>query len=246
MKTELTLGKELDTKDLNTPLLCVRSWKLADYLHLESLKEVATWALEDHLDAMVLLASNDVDIGLVEPIWFGHFVDAFREVCAHAVMETFQNMFITFLWVTRFKMLLPQTFEVLNKHPDVNNKLLKLLAWKEFEKVRTQWFPKSHSPYDVEHDIHNTKAITISDVQSCAECGKGIGPGQGPRFYNPFPILNIFGQHSKIGQLVWCKQCVDNFNHRRSWPWQCKPFGYSPVRAVPKTKMKAWAWSDDK
>lgn len=245
------MEKELETQHLKTPLLCVRSWKLADYLQLESLKEAAIWALEDHLDAMVLLASSNADIEVVEPIWFGHFVDAFREVCAHSVMETLQGMFIAFLWVSRFKMLLPQTLEVLNKHPDVNNKLLKLLAWKQFEKKPPYWFPESlsHFGHKIEDDIHSAKAIVINDSQNCAKCLKAIAPSQGPKFYNPLPTRPrpTFGVGRKeIGQLVWCKLCVDDINEERTWPWQREGSAGSLFGVIHKTKVRAWAWSDDK
>lgn len=237
------MEKELDTKHLNTPLLCVRSWKLADYLQLESLKEVAIWALEDHLDAMALLASNSQDMEAVKPIWFGHFFDALREVCAHTVMETLQSMFIAFLWVTRFKMLLPQTLEVLNKHPEVNNKLLQLLAWKRFEGRPPRWLPESHMFYNIEHDIHDAKAITFKSVQSCVKCRKDIKLTQGPAFYNSFPIrANSSEARKDIGQLVWCKWCVDKFNEARSWPWRYDPDG----GAWKGIRLEAWSWSDSK
>ena len=65
--SELAIETEVDVKHLKTPCHCVCTWKVAHSLQLETLKSVAFWSLEGHLDATVFLASNDEDLETVKP-----------------------------------------------------------------------------------------------------------------------------------------------------------------------------------
>lgn len=236
-------GEDLDLEALDTPLLCVSSWKLADYLQLDSLKEVAVWALEDHLDAMALLASNDQDIEQVQPVWLRHFHDALREVCADTIAKPLQTAFAAFLWVTRFKMLIPETLEILGGNPGVHGQLMHLLVWNRFDKQHEPhvWFPINERIKDMAREIRNQKPITFGDHDVCPICGETEETKNGPehRFNNPFPIMFPYSRSKRrIGYLVMCKVCVDMYNESRSWPWG--PWGKDMGH-----KVKAWAWADD-
>lgn len=228
----LTEKQVLSVKDLKTPLLCVRCWKLADYLQLESFKSVATSSLEDHLDAMALLASNDLELENINPKWLRYFLDAFREVCADKGSKKLHETFITFLWVTRFEMLqLSKILEILERHPDMNRKMLDLLVWNEFLE-KPDWLPNTKN---IEQDIQNRKGIAFKDGTYCARCVKELNVGEGPRFYNPFPA-----GHSRIGQLMWCKRCTFQLNESRDWPWR-----NGRQKWKNKFPIEAWSWSDE-
>lgn len=219
-------------KDFETPVFCVRCWKLADYLQLETLKHVSAQNLEDHLDAMALLASNDMDFEDMKPTWLKYFFDGFQAACADEVTKPLQTTFITFLWVTRFEMLqLSQTLEILRQFPDVQKDLLNLLIWNEFEKS-PDWLPDSNH---IERDIQNKKDITFPEEVQCSKCINKPKVGEGPRFYNPFPV-----GRSRIGQLMWCKKCAAKINQYRNWPWRNEGWG-----KLEKIKVKAWSWDDE-
>lgn len=225
----LTLPQGLTVKDFKTPALCVRCWRLADYVQLETLKSVAISSLEDHLDAMALLATNIREDST--PIWLGYFLDALREVCANEVTEPLQTIFVAFLWVTRFEMSdLPQMWEALREHLDVNKAPLHLLIWNQLDDP-PNWIS------NVEPEIETRTDITFEELFICSACSGVVRSEEEPRFYNPFPSRRT---SKGIGQLKWCKDCVANINERRTWPWRTGAPG-----TWNKIKVEAWSWSND-
>lgn len=231
---ELTTVQDIDVDHLKTPALCVRCWKLADYVQLHGLKSKAISCLNDHLDAMAWLASSDLDIREISPTpkWLGHFFDAFHEVCTDEATRPLQTVFITFLWVTRFHILeLPQTWDILEQCPGANKELLRLLARHEVDNA-IRWIPYDHN---IEWDIHTRRVVKFENEIVCTRCDKEIKAGAEPRFYNPLPV-----DSSKIGQSMWCKHCVTLCNRERFWPWR-----RSGAWGIYKTavKVEAWSWS---
>lgn len=234
LKTELTIVQGIDVRILNTPALCVRCWKLADYVQLESFKSVAISTLKDHLDAMVLLAANDQIVKGFKPKWLRYFFEAFREVCAEKLTKPLRTIFITFLWVARINMVcLKPTSEMLETHPEVSRELLERLVYQVLNEG-LDWIPQSKH---IVHHIHTARISKLLGMTSCSGCSKEVNVNVEPRFYNPFPIES---SKSKIGDLMWCKQCVAKMNEDRSWPWRTE----GSVKRV-KVKVEAWAWSDD-
>lgn len=220
---------------LKTPVLCVRCWKLADYVQLDTLKGVAMESLKDHLDAMALLASHDLATRAINPKWMGYFFDAFQQACTNGATKSLQTEFVTFLWVTRWEMLhLPRTLDFLKENPDVNKELLKLLVCNSLSS-NTYWFPDSHF---IEEDIKNRKDLRFQHEILCSKCRKMIKFGLEPRFYNPFPIHPFSRPKLNIGQWVWCKQCADKFNQERNWAWR-------PEASLKggKVNLEAWTWT---
>lgn len=221
-------------EDLKTPVLCVRCWKLGDYLQLASLQHLSISSLHDHLDAMALLASNDISMEDIQPKWLGHLFDAFREICADGGAEPLQTIPVTFLWVTRYKMLpLPQTVEVLSSFPDMNAELLKLLVQDELE--RPAWIPRIGY---ILTNIRCMNEITFKDVIHCSGCYKKVKANEGPRFYNPFPARR---RRKGIGKLMWCKDCVAKFNRDRNWPWRHR----RSSEEKREVNVEAWSWSEN-
>ncbi|KAG6353621.1 hypothetical protein INS49_005329 [Diaporthe citri] len=221
-------GQGLYVNDLKTPLLCVRCWKLADYVQLETLKSVAMSSLGEHLNAMAFLSTN----GWLErdkPRWLSHFFDAFQEVCTDIVAAPLRIVFVSFLWVTRIDTgLLPQTLDILKKHPRVNRSLLQLLIYGKF-KNRPTWIPDI---INIERIIHNNMEITIKDEAICSKCRLRVNTCNEPIFYNPFPA-----SLSNIGTLLWCKVCVATVLEFRTWPWRTN--GLSDGA---KAKVETWSW----
>lgn len=218
-------------KDLDTPLSCVRSWKLADYVQLKTLKITSLSSLEDHLNAMALLSTGSWRIGSTKPAWWGHFGDAFQEVCSDEITSPLQATFVTFLWVTRFETIHErQILDVLNRYPGVNEMLLSMFVRGEF---RAGWIPHL---IGIELDIKNRGEIEIEFSDTCARCHRHLDP-VGAVFYNPFPV----GAGLLIGQLKWCKQCVAKINEERSWPWR----NDGPSKGG-KVQIAAWSWPDEK
>lgn len=192
-------------------------------------------SLKDHLDAMALLASNDMTAEHIKPKWMGYFFDAFQHACANGATKSLQTEFVTFLWVTRFEMLhLPRTLDFLKEYPDVNKEILKLLVRNSLS-INTYWFPDMHF---VEEDVQNRKDLRLHYEIFCSHCGKMVKAGSEPRFYNPFPVHPFSRPKFNIGQLIWCKECADWFNQERNWPWR-------PEASLKggKVKLEAWTWS---
>lgn len=218
-------------KELSTPVLCVRCWELADYVQLESLKDVSILSLEDHLNAMALLASSDSNLEEMKPKWLEHFFDAFKEVFAHTATEPLQTTFITFLWVTRFEILeLSQTLDVLRQYPVAHKDLLHLLIGHEVGN-KAEWLPSINQ---LQQEIRNKKKVFLQIEFKCSNCQRKIKLG--PRFYNPFPT-----QRAGIGQLMWCKGCVSSFNEHRNWPWR-----FNMMAKKENIQVKAWSCEDEK
>lgn len=196
-------------QDLNTPILCVRCWKLADYVQLDTLKHVAGSSLGDHFNAMALLCTSGV-LGERQPDCLRHFFDAFQEVCAD--IPPIRIIFVSFLWVTRFETgLMPRTLDILKENPTVNKALLRLLIYSKF-KHKPNWIPDI---VNIERHIQNRIEVAVRDEVTCSQCRLRVNTRNEPIFYNPFPV----GQ-SSIGTLVWCKVCVAMFNEYRNWPWR--------------------------
>lgn len=237
---QLTKVQELNVEALKTPLLCVRCWKLADYVQSDSLKSLATSKLSDHLDAMVLLASNDLDLASINPTpkWVRHFFDAFQEACTDEVTKPLQHSFVAFLWVTRFHTLeLPQTLDILNGSPGVTKELLRLLVRNRLD-TKPDWIPVTE---EIERDIRNKKETPFISTITCSGCRKSFTAGVEPRFYNPFPtpFPSIF--HGKKEDSMWCKGCVVELNGNCKWPWRT-PLSLGPYGR--QVKVEAWSWSD--
>lgn len=219
---------------MNTAALCVRCWKLADYVQLDTLKARAISSLNDHLDAMAWLASSDLDIGEITPTpkWLGHFFDALQEACADIVTKPLRTAFVAFLWVTRFEMLhLPRTLDILKECPDANQELMSLLVWNRFDNDKPDWIPAIDN---IEWDIRNKVDVPFEDGTICSDCDKTVSACMEPMFYNPFPVRG-----TPIGQMMWCKRCVLECNAERYWPWRL-----GGLFRRSSAKVEAWSWSD--
>lgn len=229
---QLTAVSDIYVKDLNTPLSCLRCWKLADYVQLDTLKITSLSSLEDHFNAMALLSSGSWHLGSTTSTWWGHFVDAFQEVCSEVIMKPFQLTFVTFLWVTRFETLHKrQILDLLNQYPDANELLLYILVRTKYKRIPS-WIPR-----DIEiHHIKTRDKITFEVVIPCAYCKKQLKSCEDTIFYNPFSVFE-----ARIGQLKWCQQCVAKINAERSWPWR---IGIPSRRD--KVEIAAWSWNDQK
>lgn len=229
---QLTAVSDIYVKDLNTPLSCVRCWKLADYVQLDTLKMAALSSLEDHFNAMALLSSGGGRIEGTRPTWWRHFIDAFQEVCSDISTKPLQATFVTFLWVTRFETLHQrQILDVLKKYPDVNEILLSMFVRGEFI---AGWLPRL---INIQMDIKNRGEIQTGFNDTCARCYKKLNPFEEAVFYNPLPVA----AGPRIGQLKWCKQCVAEINEERGWPWR----NDGPSKGG-KVQIAAWSWSDEK
>lgn len=238
---QLTTAPVLNVEALKTPLLCVRCWKLADYVQFDSLKSLATSTLSDHLDAMALLVSNDLDLAFIKPTpkWLRHFFDAFQEACTDEGAKPLQTTFVAFLWVTRFHTLeLPQTLEILKESPGVNKELLRLLVRNKFD-TKPRWIPITDQ---IERDIQDKKEITFMNKITCSKCRKEFEASAEPRFYNPFPTpFPCFGGSAQKEESMWCKGCVIELNGGCKWPWRSsQPFSFYGCQV----KVEAWSWSD--
>lgn len=211
LRAQLTTAEGLNVQDLKTPVLCVRSWKLADYMQLETLKTVSISSLSDHLNAMALLATNGC-LEEHEPKWLSHFFSAFQEVCADTITTPLRDAFVAFLWIGRFEMgVLPQTLDMLKKYPEVNKELLHLLIRNKCQ----------NEPYwlrdikNLESQVRNRQEIARPKELMCMRCGVKVDTSDQPIFYNPIPVGLV-----AIGQSRWCKVCVENLNGHRRWPWE--------------------------
>lgn len=219
-------------KDLKTPILCVLCWKLADYVQLDTLRLVAMQSLGDHFNAMALLATNGT-LEKDQPRWLSHFFDAFHVVCSDMTTNKLQITFVSFLWVTRFETcILPQTLNILKKYPEVNEQLLDLLVYNNFNNA-PGWIPKIAN---IEQIIKNRTEVEFDDEIICSRCDLKVNTLNEPAFYNPFPAPN-----TKIGAQMWCKLCVATFNQLRSWPWR-----NTSLRNGGKVKVEIWSWVSGK
>ncbi|KAG8158282.1 hypothetical protein KVR01_012043 [Diaporthe batatas] len=242
--------EELDVSALNTPLLCLSCWKLADYLRLVSLKSVVRSAINDHLNAMLLLASTDEDLEYLtgcgrKPIWLGHFMDAFREVCAHAVFRPLQAEFVAFLWVTRLEMLdLREIWDTLDEHKDVRAKLLHLLIRQErgiVDGTSSRLIPRGRLIDAAIRNKSRPEAGGFEDSR-CFRCDVRYMLTDDPWFYNPLPMQH-YTQCNTIGRTQWCKQCADFINASRTQGWRLdRPEEKSTMKTF---KLKAWTWYHD-
>lgn len=232
LRTQLTITKDLNVEDLKTPVLCVRTWKLGNYMQLETLKKVSISSLSDHLNAMALLATDGF-LDKREPKWLSHFFDAFQEVCADIVTTPLRNNFISFIWICKFEMgLLPRTLDVLKQYPEVNQELLQLLI-KNKPQDGLYWFPNIRN---IEWHAKNRKE-TIRPIEViCSNCRTKIEATKRPIFFNPFPVGQV-----TTGELKWCRACAENLNGHRKWPW-----GSCGGGQWEKVKVEAWSWFEDK
>ncbi|KKY37077.1 hypothetical protein UCDDA912_g02913 [Diaporthe ampelina] len=180
--------ENLDVEDLKTPAICVRCWKLADYLQLESLKTVAVSSLREHLDTMAWLACgtwtyNDGDI----PTWLICLLDAVMEVCIDETTKPLVSTFAAFLWVTRFEVLvLPHTLDCLAESHSLNKTLVKLLALNGFgeDEDWPEWIPDTAN---TPREIKNKDRITYEHWVTCADCDAMINTKDDVVIHNPFP-----------------------------------------------------------
>lgn len=218
-------------KELKTPVLCIRCWRLADYVHLESLKSKAISSLGQYLDSIALLAFNngywvETDDGSVcidrygapPPKWLHYLVDAFREVCIDKTTKPLLPTFVAFLWVTRFDLLeVREVMESLNQCHGLNEELRKVMLWRSLHPLRIMpaWLSFG-STSDVLDKIRERGFIDFSECgpEVCSECHSSFPQGE-VRFHNPFPV-----EGNEIGDLTWCRCCVDIFNASRRWPWR--------------------------
>ncbi|KAI7774374.1 hypothetical protein LA080_008848 [Diaporthe eres] len=163
----------LTVQDLNTPILCVRCWKLADYVQLDTLKYVAGSSLGDHFNAMALLCTSGV-LKEGQPDCLRPFFDAFQEVCADT--PPLRIIFVSFLWVTRFETgLMPRTLDILKENPTVNKALLHLLIYSKF-KHKPGWIPDI---VNIERHIRNRIEVAFWDEVTCSECRLRVNtPGE--------------------------------------------------------------------
>ncbi|KAJ0116573.1 hypothetical protein J7T55_009723 [Diaporthe amygdali] len=224
--------QEVDVKDLKTPAFCVRCWRFADYLNLESLKAVAIATLGQHFDALALLASNVQGNACIRPKWMTFLFEAFREVSVDESTKPLYCIFATFLLVTRFQLLkLPKTLDFLKHCHGVNKELLKLLAW-DFRDDRPVWIPRD---IDIEQLTGIARPFFHGSV-SCPgpDCIRGESlADQYEIFYNPFPL-----DSTPIGKFVWCRKCVHKINEERRWPWRSG----GGWKEGEKISLEAWSW----
>lgn len=232
----LTSVPGLDVKDLKTPALCVRCWRLADYVQLESLKKVATSSLGQHLDAMALLASSSHwdDGPETPPNWLTYLLEGLREVCHDDTTQSIHIKFAAFFWVTRFELFhFPETMDALERSQGVNKKLMKLLAFGSLDAIyNDDWIENSSWP----EYIAERSPIYHDRDRRCSECNRSIG-SEGLVFSNPLPVIRNKSR-SDIGALMWCKCCADKFNENCRWPWRS-----GRGMAGNKVKLEAWSWS---
>lgn len=240
----LTSITDLDVKDLKTPALCVRCWRLADYVQLETLKKVAVSSLGQHLDAMAFLASSSYwDYGpQPTPKWLGYLLEGLREVCRDDTTKPIHTMFTTFLWVTRFELLtLPETLDSLKKSREVNRQLTDLLIFEELDDDNwSDWIdiPWGHENMPREN-IARRNFIYFDRGGCCTYCERPVEE-EDLLFYNPFPMSTW--KHFDIGDLMWCKSCATGINEQCKWPWRWGKYrGYRRD----EVKLEAWTWSDD-
>lgn len=251
----LTIGEELNLEAQNTPLLCVCSWKLADYLQLDTIKPVAASALQEHLNAMLLLASSDKDLRKVKPVWLTHFMDAFREVCTHMVLRPLQSEFVAFLWIARFEILcLGEIWEILDNHHDVRDQLHQLLIFHKFSDRSDKPLLVPWDCCDIESEIQTKRDPRWEDKDECSLCGnkkpaardsdieESVRASDEPWFYNPLPMIEFATDWDipGIGEETWCKGCAYHFIEGRSrWPWvsEDRP-------RIKRFRPKAWSWTD--
>lgn len=211
LRAQLMTAEGLNVQDLKTPVLCVRSWKLADYMQLETLKTVSISSLNDHLNAMTLLATNGF-LEEREPKWLSHFFSAFQEVCADVVTTPLRDAFVAFLWISKFEMgILPQTLDMLEKYPQIKKEMLLLLIWNKCQN-KPSWLCNIKN---IESHVQNRRDIPRLSEVTCSKCRVRVNTGDQPLFHNPFPVGQL-----TIGQLSWCRMCVENFNSHRRWPWE--------------------------
>lgn len=204
--------QDLGVKALNTPTVCIRCWKLADYLQLYSLTSLAAFTLRQHLDATALLVSSNQPVKVVEHKPLRDFFHAFGDVCGDVATKPLQTAFVTFLWVTRYDTLvLPETLDILDKWPEVNKKLLELVLWDDSNED-PRWIPDI---YGIESIIRQRTDVIFPNEVTCSRCHKKIKTCEETVSYNPFPVVN-WG----IGQLMWCKKCVLLYNEECCWPWR--------------------------
>lgn len=232
LSVRLTMAIDLDVKDLKTPGLCVRCWRLADYLQFETLKQVAMSSLQDHLDAMALLASCNGYTEGVQPNWLTYLLEAFREVCFDETTKPLHNTFAAFLLVTRFEVLtLPQTLDVLNDCHGLCQSLLKLFVWSAFEDQPT-WIPNKVNI----KVIQTTKRPTFTSAIYCEVCDEEIDPDSERVFWDPFPA-NPWAVNARS---TWCESCAAKFSEECCWPWRS-----GRGMTGNKVKLEAWSWSDN-
>lgn len=201
-------------------------------MQLESLKAVAVSSLGQHLDAMALLAtSNDFEARLTDiPEWLSDFLDALREVCHDDATKPLHAIFATFLWVTRFTLLLvPELLEEVEQCHGVNRILMRLLVFGTLgiDDADNDDWPDWVGPASWRWDIEERGAFNYCPSKTCHECERFIARDE-TEFYNPFPLAGY-----SIGRVKWCERCVDKFNEDRCWPWRSGG------------GLEAWSWSDD-
>lgn len=239
LAASLTSITDLDVRDLKTPALCVRCWILADYVQLETLKNVVISSLGQHFDAMALLARSSYwdDGPQPPPKWLTYLLEGLREVCRDDTTKPIHTIFTAFLWVTRFELLnLPEMLDTLERSHGVNKKLMRLLVFANLDNEDSwpDWFDyKSCS-----QSIARRSIIYFDRIRCCSECKRSVTEEE-LVFYNPFPV-STKNMCFDIGEFIWCKGCATKVNEKCRWPWR----SYRIMKGD-KVKLEAWTWSDD-
>lgn len=240
LRAPLTSVSDLDVKDLKTPAICVRCWRLADYVQLGTLKDVVVSSLGQHFDAMALLASSsywDDDGPHPPPKWLTYLLEGVREACHDDTTKPIHTIFTTFLWVTRFELLgLPETLDTLERSHEINRKLTKLLVFDELYDDDDNWANWIETE-SCRQNIARRSIMYFDRNRCCTEC-KGSVTEEELVFYNPFPV-SAKGLGFDIGEFMWCEGCATKINEECRWPWRS-----DCIMRGGKVKLEAWTWSD--
>lgn len=253
MCTRLTAETDIDVKELDTPAICIRCWRLADYIQLQTLQRVAISSLGQHLDAMALLAFNNrhwfqrddgqlvgVDHDGPQPKWLTHLLDAFREVCVDVATKPLLPTFVAFLWVARFELLeVQEVSDCLHQCQGLDDGLRTLMLKGDFSLTvpLPRWLPFLHTGDIVEKTRERRHIVFPLEDHfafhgNCWECEEEL-TNEETLYSNPFPIVD-----AEIQQATWCHECVERFNRHCRWPWRWGD-GRAPGDTI---NLAAWTW----